>query len=268
MHRSESRPAPPFPNPEPQTWPTLHANLLAAAARPSLLPLLLVAAAKAAPSRAEAGTLPVKSFPRSPRQLSPPRAPRAPSSHPAAAAVRLAAPSSRGTRQPKHRVQDAHAPLPPPATLRSTRRCPRALPRLALPPGPSRPPSRGRRSARRAPAGAGAASRGARDAAAAAGACGRRGEAGRRGPGAPDPDPQRSSRRSCREERRLPRLLLAAAAAASACRPAAPRSPSPPTPTRGQAPLPRRPPRASLPLSPPPKPPAQRARGEKPRRPG
>ncbi|XP_061015746.1 basic proline-rich protein-like [Dama dama] len=207
----------------------------------------------------------VKSFPRAPRRLSPPRAPRAPRSHPAAAAVRLAAPSSRDTRQPDHGVQDAHAPLPPPATLRSTRRCPRALPRPALPPGPSRPPGRGRRSARRAPAGAGAASRGARDAAATAGARGRRGEAGRRGPGAPDPDPQRSSRRSCREERPLPRLLRAAAAAASARRPAAPRSPSPPTPTRGQAPLPRRPPRASLPLSPPPKPPAQRARGEKPR---
>lgn len=145
----------------------------------------------------------VKSFPRAPRRLSPPRDPRAPRSNPAAAAVCLAAPSSRGTRQPKHRVQDAHAPLPPPATLRSTRRCPRALPRPALRSGPSRPPGRGRRSARRAPAGAGAASRGARDAAAAAGAPGRRGEAGRRGPGAPDPDPQRSSRRSCREERRL-----------------------------------------------------------------
>ncbi|XP_070313493.1 putative uncharacterized protein ENSP00000383309 [Odocoileus virginianus] len=207
----------------------------------------------------------VKSFPRAPRRLSPPRAPRAPRSHPAAAAVRLAAPSSRDTQQPDHGIQDAHAPLPPPATLRSTRRCPRALPRPALPPGPSRPPGRGRRSARRAPAGAEAASTGARDAAATAGALGRRGEAGSRGPGAPDPDPQRSSRRSCREERPLPRLLRAAAAAASARRPAAPRSPSPPTPTRGQAPLPRRPPRASLPLSPPPKPPAQRARGEKPR---
>lgn len=110
MHRSESRPRALFQIPEPQTWPTLHANLLAAAAKTNLLPLLLAAAAKAAPSRAEGGNFTGEKFPPRAQPALASRPPKPPVPHPAAAAVRLAAPSSRGTRQPKHRVQDAHAP--------------------------------------------------------------------------------------------------------------------------------------------------------------
>ena len=111
VHRSESRPPPPFPNPEPQTWPTLHANLPATAARPSLLPLLLAAAAKAAPSLAEAGTLPGEKFPpRAPPALASPRPPSPPFQSGSCSCV------SGGALQPRH-----------PAAKASRSRCPRTL---------------------------------------------------------------------------------------------------------------------------------------------
>lgn len=85
--RCTDPPAPsrPSPNPPPQSWPTLHANLPAPAAGPSLSSLL----AAAARSRAEAGTLQGEKFPHALRRLSPPGAHVAPHLHPAAAAALL-----------------------------------------------------------------------------------------------------------------------------------------------------------------------------------
>lgn len=109
--RCTDPPAPsrPSPNPPPQSWPTLQANLPAPAAGPSLSSLL----AAAARSRAEAGTSQGEKFPHALRRLSPPGAHVAPHLHPAAAAALLEARFSRCTGQPNN-----HAEIPTHPCLR------------------------------------------------------------------------------------------------------------------------------------------------------
>lgn len=91
-------PSRPSSNAQPQTWPTLHANLPATAARPSLSSLL----AAAARSCAEAGTLQGEKFPHALRRLSPARAHLAAHLHPAAGAVLLEARFGWCTGQPNN----------------------------------------------------------------------------------------------------------------------------------------------------------------------
>lgn len=158
------------------------------------------------------------------------------------------------TGSQKNHVKNPHAPLPPRAIHRSTRRFLGGLPLPELQPRASWPPSRCRCRARSALVGTRPASRGAwrlghrRRHAGSQAEEGNREErngSGRRGTGGGGRQIQiRSPDHSaaCREERRLSgRLRAAAAAFATARRLAAPSSPSQQTPTHGQAPLSRLP---------------------------